>query len=377
MKYQLPVKVKMGETVIEIIGRDVKEYGKKALIVTDKGIVNNGLVEPIIDSLTEYGVQFIIFDEVVSNPTVKNVEDATNVFISNECDVLVAVGGGSPIDTAKAVGVIATNGGKITDYDGFDKFEKDPIPQFNVPTTVGTGSEVSMGAVISDPENKSKLVVASERLYAIASYLDKRMVANLPGPICAATGIDALTHAIEGYVSKNANPFTDGLNLQAIRLIQKHLRGATAGNPDDLYQSLIAASIAGAGFHIAGLGLVHAIANTVGGHFPVHHGVANSIILPHVMKFNLIANFSKFADIAQALGVNTNDLTEREAALQAVVEVENLMSDVGVPTRLRDVGVKEEAIPTIAEEALHAIDRPTNPRKNTVKEIEEITRSAF
>lgn len=203
------------------------------------------------------------------------------------------------------------------------------------------------------------------------------MVANLPGPICAATGIDALTHAIEGYVSKNANPFTDALNLHAIRLVKKHLPGATAGNPEDLYQTLIAASIAGAGFHIAGLGLVHAIANTVGGHFPIHHGVANSIVLPHVMRFNLIANFSKFADIAQALGVNTDELTEREAALQSVVEVENLMNDVGVPTRLRDAGVKEEAIPTIAEEALHAIDRPTNPRRNNVKEIEQLIRAAF
>ncbi|MGG0451790.1 iron-containing alcohol dehydrogenase [Priestia megaterium] len=377
MEFQLPVKVKMGETIVAELGQDVKEHGKKALIVTDKGIVANGLVEPVIEALTKSEIEYIIFDDVVSNPTVQNVEDATTAFVTNSCDVLVAVGGGSPIDTAKAVGVVATNGGKIADYAGFDQFDKKPIPLFTIPTTVGTGSEVTKGAVISDPENNAKLVVASDRMYAVTAYLDKRMVAKLPGPICAATGIDALTHAIEGYVATGATPFSDGLNLQAIRLLKKHLRGATAGNEEDLYQSLIAASIAGAGFHNAGLGLVHAIANTVGGHFHVHHGVVNSILLPHVMKFNLIANFAKFADVADALGVNVDVLSEREAALQSVIEVENLMKDVEVPTRLRDIGVKEEAIPAIAEEALDAIDRPTNPRRNNVKDIEKLIREAF
>lgn len=370
-------RVVMGENSLSNIGEDVVKYGKKALIVTDKGVRQNGLLDPIVSALSAAGVEATVFDDVVSNPTIANVEDAAKAQKLSGSEVIIAVGGGSPMDTAKAAALLATNGGNIREYEGFGKFSTPILPLFTVPTTVGTGSEVTKGAVISDPDRHAKMVVASDLLYPKAAYLDPRMVAGLPAPVCAATGIDALTHAIEGYIAKGATPFTDGLNLQAIKMIGEHLRPAVAGNRQSLYQMLIASCIAGIGFHNAGLGLVHAMANTMGGHFNVHHGVANSILLPHVMAFNLIAHVHKFSDIAVALGENIEGITRREAAGKAIAAVKQLMVDVRVPLRLRDAGITEESIPVMAEESLTALDRPGNPRSNNVKDIEELYRSAF
>jgi alcohol dehydrogenase class IV len=367
----------MGENALETIGKDVLLYGTKALIVTDKGVRQNGLLEPILSVLSAAGVNAVIFEDVVSNPTISNVEDAVKAQKESGSEVIIAVGGGSPMDTAKAAAMLATNGGHIRDYEGFDKFTIPILPLITVPTTVGTGSEVTKGAVISDPERHAKMVVASDLLYPKTAYLDPRMVAGLPAPVCAATGIDALTHAIEGYISKGANPFTDGLNLHAIKLIAEHLRPAVAGNRDSLYQMLVASCLAGVGFHNAGLGLVHALANTMGGQFNVHHGVANAILLPHVMEFNLIAQVNKFCDIAEALGENVLGSTRRESAAKAITAVKQLMEDVRVPLRLRDVGITEEAIEQMAKESLDAIDRPGNPRSNNQRDIEALYRSAF
>lgn len=370
-------RVVMGENVLSSIGEDVLQYGKKALIVTDKGVRQNGLLEPILSALSSAGVEVAVFDNVVSNPTISNVDEAVNAQKASGSQVIIAVGGGSPMDTAKAAALLATNGGNIRDYEGFDKFSNPILPLFTVPTTVGTGSEVTKGAVISDPERHAKMVVASDLLYPKTAYLDPEMVAGLPAPVCAATGVDALTHAIEGYIAKGANPFTDGLNLHAIKMIAEHLRPAVAGNRDSLYQMLVASSLAGVGFHNAGLGLVHAMANTMGGHFNVHHGVANSILLPHVMEFNLISQVNKFADIAEALGENVIGITRREAAGKAITAVIQLMVDVRVPLKLREIGITEDTIEQMAQDSLEALDRPGNPRSNNQKDIESLYRSAF
>ncbi|XID92535.1 iron-containing alcohol dehydrogenase [Paenibacillaceae bacterium WGS1546] len=370
-------RIVMGENALSTIAEEALAYGKKALVVTDKGVRMNGLLDPILSTLSSAGVEVAVFDDVVSNPTIANVEEAVRAQQQSGSEVIIAVGGGSPMDTAKAAAMLATNGGHIRDYEGFDKFANPILPLLTVPTTVGTGSEVTKGAVISDPDRHAKMVVASDLLYPEIAFLDPRMVAGLPAPVCAATGIDALTHAIEGYVSRGANAFTDGLNLHAIKLIAEHLRPAVAGHRQSLYQMLVASCLAGVGFHNAGLGLVHAMANTMGGHFNIHHGVANAILLPHVMEFNLIAQVNKFADIAEAMGENVDGITRREAAAKAIAAVKQLMVDVGVPLRLRDAGITEDAIERMALESLNAIDRPGNPRNNNQKDIESLYRAAF
>lgn len=370
-------KIIAGENALDGIAQVVSRFGSKAMIVTDKGVLQNGILEPALASLNNGHIPYIIFDGVVSNPTVENVEDGLRVLQENQCDMIIAVGGGSPMDTAKSIAVVATNGGSIRDYEGFDKMSQTPLPVFTVPTTVGTGSEVTKGAVISDPSRHVKMVIAADLMYPTAAFLDPRSVAGLPGPVCAATGLDALTHALEGYISQFANPVTDALNLHAIRRVGQFLRPAVAGDRQALFEMLVTSCIAGVGFHNSGLGIVHALANTMGGHFAIHHGVANAILLPHVMEFNLISNPQKFADIAAALGENIDGLSIREAAGRAVTAVRQLMVDVDIPTTLRQAGISEEKIPQMAQESLDQIDRPANPRRNNAKDLEKLYRAAF
>jgi alcohol dehydrogenase len=369
-------RVIMSPTSVDLLGEEVSRIGKRVMIVTDKGVRQAGLLDLITTQLDRSEIPYTVFDDVVSNPTVGNVEMGLQVLKQNQCDILIAVGGGSPIDAAKAIAIVATSGGSIRDYEGVDKFEKPALPVISIPTTVGTGSEATFACVISDPERHTKFVVVSRKINPVVAFLDPRMVGGLPGPVCAATGMDALTHAIEGYLSLNANPMTDALHIRAISMVGKYLRPAVAGNQDALYQMAIASCIAGIAFHNSGLGLVHALANTAGGHFPIHHGVANSIILPHVMEFNLISNPSKYVDIAAALGENTAGLSEREAA-GLVTAVRQLMKDVGLPTCLSQIGVKQDAVQQMANESLGAIDRPPNPRRNSVKDLEALYMAAL
>jgi alcohol dehydrogenase len=344
LQFCSPTRVVMGLNALDQLAEEVMGIGKRVLIVTDSGVRNTGVLDVVTSALDKAEIPNFIFDGVVSNPTIENVEQGLAMLNENHCDLLIAVGGGSPIDTAKAISIVATNHGSIRDYEGLDKFENPALPIITVPTTVGTGSEVTFASVISDHERNVKMVIASRKINPVVAFLDPRMVSGLPGPVCAATGMDALTHALEGYVAVGATPMTDAINIKAIKLVGDYLRPAVAGDKEALYQMLIASCLAGIAFHNSGLGLVHALANTAGGYFPVHHGVTNSIILPHVMEFNLIANQRKFADIASALGENIEGLSEREAALSSVVAVNQLAEDVGLPTTLSEIGVNEEAI---------------------------------
>src|SRR5690606_19442505 len=227
------------------------------------------------------------------------------------------IGGGSSMDVAKSVAILATNGGSISDYEGVDRFSIRPLPVIAVPTTVGSGSEVTKGAVITNPETQVKMVIVSDLMFATIAVLDRRVVAGLPGRIAATTGMDALTHAIEAYVSKGANPITDAINIGAIEIIGENLVAASRGDADALYNMLVASSMAGIGFHDAGLGAVHALANTIGARFGVHHGTANALFLPYVMDFNLSSAPARFARIARALGEDTTGMTDEQAALRA------------------------------------------------------------
>lgn len=376
-KFRFGTEIIAGENVLDHIGKNALQYGKRALIVTDKGVRQNGLLEPIEASLQDAGLDYFIFDEVISNPTTKNVEEAYQFFKKHQCEFLIGVGGGSPLDTAKSVAVVASNGGSILDYEGSDLVKKPALPVLTVPSTVGTGAEVTCATVITDPERSFKFVVISPNMYPTQAYLDPRMVENLPAPLCAATGMDALTHALEAYISRGASPISDSMAIYVIGMIGRYLRPAVAGNREARFQMLVASCMAGIVDVTAGLGLVHALANTMGGYFPVHHGVANAILLPHVMEFNLIANPKKFIDIAVALGEQVQGLSEREAAERAVTAVKKLSLDVRIPNNLSEVGITEDMIPVMAESAMSALDRPPNPRVNNVEDLKALYRIAF
>ena len=371
-----PTRMLMGVGSIEALGTHAAGCGGRALIITDEGVRKAGVVALVEESLEAAGLAVAVCDEVATDPSVAAVEGAVELIEGHAAEVVVAVGGGSPIDTAKAAVVVAAGGGSIHDYEGFDRVRLAPMPLFAVPTTIGTGSEVTKGAVISDKETHRKMVVVDDKLYARLAVLDPRTVAGLPPRVAAATGMDALAHAIEGYTTLAATPLSDALCLAAVRMVGRYLRPAVAGDADARYQMLQASCLAGAGFHNVGLGLAHALSSITGGHFPVHHGVITGLYLPYVMRFNLIANLGKFADIAQALGEVRGERSDREFAAEAPEAVVRLMTDIGVPTRLRDVDVPESAFAQIAEEALDHIDRPGNPRQNTRNDLEELCRLA-
>jgi alcohol dehydrogenase class IV len=371
-QFYSPTRVIHGPGALTSVGAELQKHGKKVLVVTDPGIQKTGLLDPVLENLQSVGFEVQIFSEVESNPTVENVSAGHDARSAFGADVLVAVGGGSPIDTAKAIAVLARNPGKLADYEGFEKLVSTPLPMIAIPTTVGTGSEVTKGAMISDHALHRKLIVVSNHMYPKVAILDPRMVESLPGSICAATGLDALTHAVEAYVCTGQNPFSDAFNLYAIELIGTHLRPAVAGNGNSLHQMQIAACLAGVGFHNAGLGIAHALANTIGGHFSVHHGVTNGILLPHVMRFNLIACPERFARIAETLGERTEKLTAMEAAERAAHGVRSLIADVGMPARLRDLKVTDDLLDQMAREALDQLDRPANPRRNSEANLKSI-----
>lgn len=347
----------------------------KPLVVADRGVANAGLVEEVTGILRNSGMAFAVFDDVETNPSTDSVEYGAKAYAKANCDGLVAVGGGSPIDVAKSIGVVVANGGKISDYQGFNRFERPIVPLITIPTTVGTGSEVTLGAVITDLETHVKMVIAGTGMYARATILEPALVKTLPGPVTAATGMDALTHAVEGYISKGANPISDALNYKAIGLIADSLRPAvTSDATEPKYNMLLASCIAGLGFHNAGLGLVHAMASPVSGHFGVHHGVANAILLPCVMRYNLYACPQKFAEIAEAMGENLKSLNLMDKASKAVEAVTRLCRDVGIPRSLREIGVNPDAekLETMVIDALDSVDLPSNPRTYSREAILEL-----
>jgi alcohol dehydrogenase len=375
--FSSPPRLVMGEGALEQLGSELQNFGSKVLIITDPGIVAAGILDIVTAVLKDSGVDIAIFSDVVGNPDISTVEAADKARMDNDADILIAIGGGSSMDVAKAVAVVATNGGSIADYEGVDRFSTIPLPVIAIPTTVGSGSEVTKGAVITNPQTHVKMVIVSDLMFVKIALLDRRVVAGLPGRIAATTGMDALTHAIEAYVAKGANPVTDAINIGAIELIGQNLVNASKGDEDSLYEMLVASSMAGIGFHDAGLGAVHALANTLGAHFGVHHGTANALFLPYVMDFNLSAAPARFARIATALGVDTSGLTVEDAALAAAAAVHKLAADTGVPTKLSEVGVSEDAIEKLAQDALVQADLPGNPRETSLSDLVDLYRKAL
>ena len=371
LTYYAPTQLLMGRGAIaRIPDLLVKHAHGKGLVVTDKGLVGAGLVDRLTDILETADLEYAVFDQVLENPPIETVEGCLETFRSEACDYILAVGRGSPMDTAKTAGVLVTNKGKIGDYFGVGKV-LNPIPfTLCVPTTYGTASEVTPFAVVTDAD-RFKASVVSPNIIPQIGILDSDMAVALPMPIAAATGMDALTHAIESYVSLSTNIVSEGLALHAIRLITENLRQAASShnNHAATERMLIASTLAGMAFSQSRLGNVHAMSHPVSGHFGVPHGVANAILLPRVMRFNRIACPERFAEIATAMGEDVSGFSPIEGAECAIEAVERLAEDVRIPATLSVAGVDPSGIATLAADAMKSPNTLVNPRSTSLKDV--------
>lgn len=381
--FQTAGKIIAGWGSLSQLAAEVEALGARSvLVVCDAVIEKIGLVERVREQLAPLGVKLGIFSEVEPEPRLAVVERCLQAIKEGGCDLLVAIGGGSSIDVAKAASILVTNPGTIKDYLGVNLVARPGIPVAAVPTTAGTGSEVTPIAILSDEEDQLKKGVVSPYLLPRVAIVDPELTVTMPPHITAATGMDALTHAVEAYISINANasPVTDALALEAIRIISRSLRTAVAnGRHREARESMAMASLmAGIAFANAGVGAVHALAYPLGAQFHLPHGVANAVLLPYVMEWNMLGALSRFKDMALAMGERVEGLSERAAAERFVEAVKQLSADIRIPSRLRDLGVTAEAIPGMAEGASKVTRLlANNPRQLSVDDIREIYERAF
>ncbi len=359
--------------------------GSKPLLVTDKGVVAVGICKQVTGLLEAAGMPYVVYDETVPNPTDKNVHDGVEIFRKSGCDSLITLGGGSSHDCGKGIGLIVSNGGKIHDYEGIDKATKPLMPYLAVNTTAGTASEMTRFAVITDTSRHVKMAIADWRITPGIAIDDPVLMVGMPPALTAATGMDALTHAVEAFVSTIANPMTDACAIESIKLVFKHLRKAVANGQDlEAREGMCFAQyLGGMAFNNASLGYVHAMAHQLGGFYNLPHGECNALLLPHVEQFNLIAKVEKFAAMAEIMGENTAGLSPRDAAELALKAIRQLSTDVGIPATLVELGrrygkeVKAGDIPTMTANAQKDICKFTNPRCATDKEIAAVYTGAL
>lgn len=380
--YLMPSVNFMGPGCLEVIGERVKILnGTKALIVTDKFLssLKDGAVEKTIEYLKAEGIDYAIYNKVEPNPKDINVYEGVKIYKENNCDMIITIGGGSPHDCGKGIGIALTHEGDISDYAGIETLTHALPPIIAVNTTAGTASEITRHAVITNTKTKVKFVIVSWRNLPQVSINDPLLMVGKPAGLTAATGMDALTHAVEAYVSKDANPVTDAAAIQSIKLISKNLRLAVANGENIVARENMAyASIlAGMAFNNGNLGYVHAMAHQLGGLYDMPHGMANAMLLPHVCKYNMIANLEKFADIAGFMGEKTAHLSTVEAAEKAIQSMFRLSSDVGIPSSLKEIGIKEEDIELMSINALKDGNAFSNPRKGNEKDVANIFRAAM
>jgi lactaldehyde reductase len=365
-----------------ILADEVRKRGfRKVFIVTDNDLVKFGVAGEVTSVLDAAGIPFQVFSEVKQNPTVKQVKVGCAEFATSGADVIVAIGGGSPIDTAKAIGIIAANPefSDVVSLEGVADTKNKSIPIIALPTTAGTAAEVTINYVITDEENIKKMVCVDPNAIPVLSIVDAELMLSMPKGLTAATGMDALTHAIEGYITKGAWEMSDMFELKAIEKIANHLPVAVE-NPSNIEARegmALAQYIAGMGFSNVGLGLVHGMAHPLGAYYDIPHGVANALLLPIIMNYNATSCIDKYGEIAKAMDVNTVGLSKMEAAHAAVDAVKSLAIKVGIPERLRDLNVKEEDLEKLGNSAFNDICTPGNPRNVTLDEILNLYKKAF
>ncbi len=353
----------------------------RAFVVTDKDLIRFGVAGKVTGVLDEAGIAYEIFSDLKPNPTVKNVQAGVEAFCRSGADAIVAIGGGSAMDTAKAVGIIVANPafGDVVSLEGVAPTANRSVPVFALPTTAGTAAEVTINYVITDEANTKKMVCVDPKDIPAVAIIDAELMAAMPRGLTAATGMDALTHAIEGYITKGAWTLTDMFELKAVELIARWLPAAVENGADTEAREgmAVAQYIAGMGFSNVGLGLVHGMAHPLGAFYDIPHGVANALLLPYVMQYNMESSLVKFGDVACAMGVDTAGMDTRQAAQAAVDAVRALAVRVGIPQRLSSLGVREEDLPRLAASALADVCTPGNPRDTSAEEILALYREAF
>lgn len=374
--FKLPEVVYLGRGSLDYLGKEIKRFhAAKILLVTDGGVQAAGMDKTIIKVIEEAGVQVDVFAEVEAEPSTDTVDRVGQLVRENQYQLLVGLGGGSPMDVAKAASVLQANDGSIKDYAGIEMIPQKGIPVILIPTTSGTGSEVTQNAIFAFREEQVKKGIVSQHLLPKVAIVDPVMTLTCPPGVTAATGVDALVHAVESFIARKATLQTDIYALEAIRLISGNLRKAFA-NGDDMEargKMALGSFFAGVSLANAGVGAVHALAYPLGGKFHVSHGVSNALLFAPVMEFNFIADLAKFARVAEAMGEAVTGKSSREAAMLAVKAIRELVTDVGIPQSLREVGVSEKDIEFLTLSAEKQTRLLTNnPRSMTRKDIEEI-----
>jgi len=376
-----PNKILFGIGASKEIGKETKALGgTKVLIVTDSGVVNSGLVDSLRTNLEEAGLKVFLFDRVEPEPPAPIVDEAAQFIKEKGIDIVIGVGGGSSLDVAKGASLLACNTGHVLDYCGMDLIPKRGLPKILVPTTAGTGSEVTRVFVVTDKRDNMKKVVYSNYAISDLAIVDPMLTISMPSKVTADTGMDALVHAIETYVSMNATPFSDLLASKAIALIAKYLPMAFAKseNIEARYHLSFASLLAGLAFASGGLGAVHALAYPLGTEYHLPHGRTNAIMLPHVMEFNLIGNRSRYALIAEMMGKGGNIIDLKAKVAKAVEAVTELLDDVQIPYHLRDYGIPKEAIPKLVDGGMkQARLFVPNPRNLSESDVEAIYTKAW
>jgi len=378
---KVPGKVRFGDGCTATIGEEAVKIGvKRALIVTDPGVYRTGAIEPVKEKLIKAGVAVDVFPEAEPEPSYTKLNATAEAYRQNDYHLVVGIGGGSSIDTAKALSALFTHGGIGQDYGGVDKIPGPCLPVFACPTTAGTGSEVTNIAVFDDPERGIKEGIVSPYIFARIAFVDPTLTYGCPAKVTAASGMDALIHAIEGYTSNKANTFSDALALEAMPLITSSLRRAVKNGSDKEARNRMSegALLAGMAFANSGCAAVHALAFALGSQFHVPHGMANAVLLPYVTECNLTSNLERYATVARMLGVDTAGLTTDEAARAGLAAAKSLAQDVGIPVQLRDLGVPQEALEDLARATMNVTRLlGNNPKELTLEDVRGIWKNSW
>lgn len=370
----------LGAGCLTEAARVVESHGfRKALIVTDKVLVSIGMVARVAELLKQHGVATVVFDGTQPNPTISNVEAGLAQLKAEGCDFVISLGGGSPHDCAKGIALCATNGGRISDYEGVDKSAKPQLPLVAINTTAGTASEMTRFCIITDEARHIKMAIVDKHTTPILSVNDPELMLAMPAALTAATGMDALTHAVEAYVSIAASPITDACALKAVSLISQYLRKAVKDGQDieARDQMAYAQFLAGMAFNNASLGYVHAMAHQLGGFYDLPHGVCNAILLPHVQGFNAQTSAARLGDVAAAMGVDTTGMNPAQSAEACLQAIRSLSAEIGIPAGLQQLGAKAEDLPVLASNALKDACGLTNPRRATHEDVVAIFSAAM
>ena len=365
----------------EVLPTEVQSRGfKRILVVTDASLVSAGVVDKVLEELDSNYIPYEVFSDVKPNPIVAEVQEGVKKCQQMGADCIVAIGGGSAIDTAKAIGVIMTNPeySDVVSLDGACNTKNPCLPIFALPTTAGTAAEVTINYVITDPTRVKKMVCVDPHDIPIVAIVDTELMASMPASLASATGMDALTHAMEGYITKAAWDMTDMFHLKAMSIIYQNLPKAVLEHDMDAINNMgVAQYIAGMGFSNVGLGIVHSMAHQLGAVYDTPHGLANAVLLPYVMRYNGEVCPDRFVDMGRAFGLDMNGVTGMDAVMKVVNAIQELNQKLGIPAHLKEVGVKEEDIPMLSEKAMNDVCTGGNPRETSVADIEKIYREAF